>query len=147
MARKPRKTLSADFETLGAFEFRDSMAEIRDTYYVPAFPLMGPVFPAEDGPFVEAVAEETAALQAEYVKADDFARTKLSMISGVEFGYYFCVVFVSDAQCHAFLKHAGWLRHTDGETVHVNGVALAQELGIPLPEGYLAFATPQPKKG
>lgn len=136
--RQAKKAFAFDFATLNSYGQRDAMADFRDSQYPPVVPFDGEVFPDRPAAYVDAIAQENATVQREVNTADAFYRTKLSMMSGVEFGYFFCVVFVSDAQCYDFLRQSGWLRHTDGETLHVNGVALADELNIPLPYAYLA---------
>lgn len=114
----------------------ESMTALLATYYTPD--LTTEPFQELPATFVEAVEAENVELAEELTKADRFQKTQQAIQSGVDCEYFTSLVFTSAAQCQAFLKHMGWEKYTDGTLSYINGVALAQDLGIPLPPGYLA---------
>jgi hypothetical protein len=48
--------------------------------------------------------------------------------------FYLCVVFQSDEQAATFVESAGWSKAQDDEDpCYIDGVAIAHQMGIPLP--------------
>lgn len=108
-------------------------------YYTPDIP--GDEDAPEDETFIEAVEAENEQVLAELEKADQHQRSvmgenKKAVSSGVDTNYYFTVVFVSEEQLKAFFEQSGWDQY--GGTRFLNGVLMAQDMGIELPPAYLA---------
>lgn len=98
---------------------------------------------SEDETFIEAVHEENANLKNDLIKADEQAsllhQTKKVVDSGTDSDYYLVIAFVSEEQKQEFVKNVGWEQF--GGTRFLNGVLLAQHLGISLQPGYLAVSS------
>lgn len=58
--------------------------------------------------------------------------------------YFICVVFLSQPQKDAFLANSGWGKYSGGGGRYLNGLALARDLGIEIPEE--EFKPFEPKK-
>jgi hypothetical protein len=117
------------------------MDPLLDQYYTPLLP--AEPFPHRPPYVQDALTQENAAVLAELEKADQHhtdrvAVTKKRVDSGGDSEYFFCVVFVSKEQRDAFLDATTWAAFADETRQYVNGIVLSQQLGIPLPEGYLA---------
>lgn len=95
----------------------------------------------EDETFIKATEKETAEMLADLEHADEHQKSVLGEArragsSGVDSNYFFSVVFVSEDQLKAFFAASGWDKY--GGTRFLNGVMMAQEMGIELPDSYLA---------
>lgn len=96
----------------------------------------------EDAPenetFLEAVNAENEALLTDLERADrhHLTATRKRVGSGMDTNYFLCVVFVSAEQKKAFLEASGWAEY--GGHRYLNGVQMARDMGIELPDGYLA---------
>jgi hypothetical protein len=94
-----------------------------------------------DETFLDAADREHDALAEDLNKADQYQKSvlrenKQAADSGVDPNYYFCVVFVSEQQRDAFIEQSGWAKY--GGKRFLNGVMMAHEMGLELPDAYLA---------
>ena len=149
MPQKKKKALGDIFSSTPALMDESApgaMDSLFDTYYEPSFARRSdgkrPV-DTSGMSFPDAVEEESAALaddldEADRVMTQRFKEAGKAVGSGVDFNYFTCITFVSEEQCQAFIEAMGWGKYTDGTVTYINGVLLAKDLGITLPEGYLA---------
>lgn len=145
MSRKKPTDIDFDIPSdISIGDESDPLDAIFDSYYTPDE--IADTSP--DVSFLEAIESETAQLSSEFEKADErhahLSETKTANNSGVDADYYFSVVFVSEQQKAEFLAATGWGEY--GGMRFLNGVALAQAMGVKLSQGYLATESKSDKK-
>jgi len=115
--------------------------EIFDRYHTPT-PMDDEDIP-EDQPFIEATDDEASRIKADLKKADEQSsllhNTKKVVDSGTDTDYYLVVTFVSEEQKLEFLRKSGWEKY--GGARYLNGVMMAQDMGISLEPAYLAVTS------
>ena len=60
-------------------------------------------------------------------------KARAGLAANQQQGYYRCIVFQSDEQAKAFILESGWAKHLDSSGCCVDGLAIAESLGIKLP--------------
>jgi hypothetical protein len=115
--------------------------QIFDRYYTPEPP--DDADAPEGETFVEAAEAEASQMMDDLQKADQHAsllhNTKKAVDSGTDTDYYLVVTFVSEEQKLEFLRKSGWEKY--GGARYLNGVKLAQDMGIELEPAYLAVSS------
>lgn len=97
--------------------------------------------------FLPEVERENAQVLTEFEVADKSQRLKNAkdaVNSGVDYSYFFCVVFVSEEQKQQFLSAVGWEKY--GGARFLNGVEMARDMGVALDPAYLATEAHADKK-
>lgn len=102
-----------------------------------------------DEKFIDAAEAESSQLLSDLEAADDQQRsllrdTKKTIDSGVDTDYFLVVTFVSEEQKLEFLKKSGWDKY--GGARYLNGVQMAQDMGISLEPAYLAISSKSDKQ-
>lgn len=144
MARKVKKItedLELDFELPdpAARAGDGSLDEIFQNYFTPDPP--DDETAPDNESFIEAAEAESNQMMADFERADKESlldKNKSVVNSGADADYFLCVVFVSEEQKKAFLEQSGW--DVYGGSRFLNGVAMAKDMGINLPDGYLALS-------
>lgn len=148
----PRKSqLTDDDDDLDLFDddnvaSSETLDAIFDQYHTPD---VQDGDPDADEAFLPAITRDTEAMLTDLEEADRLqklkeqeksrhivSRVKNIVLSGVDYNYFFSVVFVSEAQKNEFIEKSGWGLY--GGTRFLNGVELAQAMGIDLTPDYVA---------
>lgn len=123
----------------------ESLDALFDAYYTPDIQDEDPDL---DEHFLPAITRDTEAMLVDFEKADIqqrlaenknadiVSRVKNIVQSGVDYNYFFCIVFVSEAQKKQFIEESGWARY--GGARFLNGVEMARDMGIELKPDYVA---------
>lgn len=123
-----------DFDPAVEDQDDSSLDSLFQNYYTPDFDSSDA---PEDEGFIEAAEGQHKKMLGDFEQADKIlTNTKSAVVSGVDTNYYFCVVFVSEEQKNAFLQASGWDEY--GGKRFLNGIEIAQAMGIELPSAYLA---------
>lgn len=139
---KPKR--DADFDSMGSYDF-DVLSDSADGVDLPGDYLPERDFPSDAVTYTGNYEADTAAEIAQIKKdfsALDLERKKASQTieASRDTDYVIQVVFLDHKQRDAFLSQTGWDKH--GKR-YVNGLELARQLGVELPESN--YKPPKPK--
>jgi hypothetical protein len=146
--KKPSGGFDLDFDTEINFDGPDSgpddsaLDPVFAKYYTPE--PADDAYAPEDEQFIQAAESEASQIMGDLQKADEHQRSilganKKAVDSGIDCDYILVVTFVSEEQKLEFLKKSGWEKY--GGARYLNGVKLAQDMGINLEPAYLATSS------